>query len=184
LVTASATNWPLPTIAVMRPQASEGEVQHGIFLQEGRVSRKPQWRHRGFLFLESQLSIAIKRVRAVVAASTLAALTVSACQKDYLNEPRNHETRNGVPAMVGGRNDRLSSPRMGASHGDCDVCGNDYDKAFRITQAGKTLTFDSFECAIHAMAPRCAHCQCHVIGHGIEAAARFIVAPIAQSIPV
>jgi hypothetical protein len=36
----------------------------------------------------------------------------------------------------------------------CDVCGNDYDKAFRITQAGKTMTFDSFECAIHAMAPR------------------------------
>jgi len=32
----------------------------------------------------------------------------------------------------------------------CDVCGNDYDKAFRITQA----------------------------------AVRFIVAPIAQSIPV
>ena len=51
----------------------------------------------------------------------------------------------------------------------CDVCGNDYDKAFKITQAGKTLTFDSFECAIHAMAPRCAHCQCHVIGHGVEA---------------
>jgi hypothetical protein len=24
----------------------------------------------------------------------------------------------------------------------CDVCGNDYDKAFRITQAGKTMTFD------------------------------------------
>ena len=38
----------------------------------------------------------------------------------------------------------------------CDVCGNDYDKAFRITQAGKTMTFDSFECAIHTMAPRCA----------------------------
>lgn len=51
----------------------------------------------------------------------------------------------------------------------CDVCGNDYDKAFKITQAGKTLTFDSFECAIQAMAPRCAHCQCHVIGHGVEA---------------
>jgi nitrite reductase/ring-hydroxylating ferredoxin subunit len=50
----------------------------------------------------------------------------------------------------------------------CDVCGNDYDKAFRITQAGKTMTFNSFECAIHAMAPRCAHCQCPVIGHGVE----------------
>jgi hypothetical protein len=52
----------------------------------------------------------------------------------------------------------------------CEVCGNDYDKAFRITQAEKTMTFDSFECAIHAMAPRCAHCKCVVIGHGVEAA--------------
>jgi hypothetical protein len=44
----------------------------------------------------------------------------------------------------------------------CDGCGNDYDKAFRVTQAGKTMTFDSFECAIHAMAPRCAHTpRCH-----------------------
>jgi nitrite reductase/ring-hydroxylating ferredoxin subunit len=50
----------------------------------------------------------------------------------------------------------------------CDVCGNDYDKAFRITQAGKTMTFDRFECAIHAMAPRCAHCQCPAIGHGVQ----------------
>jgi hypothetical protein len=52
----------------------------------------------------------------------------------------------------------------------CEVCGNDYDKAFRITHAEKTMTFDSFECAIHAMAPRCAHCKCVVIGHGVEAA--------------
>jgi hypothetical protein len=35
-----------------------------------------------------------------VQSSTLAASTVFACQKDYLSEPRNHETRNGVPAMV------------------------------------------------------------------------------------
>lgn len=51
----------------------------------------------------------------------------------------------------------------------CDVCGNDYDKAFRVTQGAKTMTFDSFECAIHALAPRCAHCDCRVIGHGVEA---------------
>jgi len=49
--------------------------------------------------------------------------------------------------------------------GACDVCGNDYDKAFRITPA---MTFDNFECAMHVMAPRCAHCQCPVIGHGVE----------------
>jgi hypothetical protein len=51
----------------------------------------------------------------------------------------------------------------------CDVCGNDYDKAFQVTRAGKTLTFDAFECAIQAMAPRCAHCECRIIGHGLEA---------------
>lgn len=50
----------------------------------------------------------------------------------------------------------------------CDVCGNDYDKAFTVTRAGHTQTFDSFECAIQAMAPSCAHCGCKVIGHGVE----------------
>ena len=51
----------------------------------------------------------------------------------------------------------------------CDVCGNDYDKAFEITRRGESRTFDSFECAIEAMAPRCAHCGCRIIGHGLEA---------------
>jgi hypothetical protein len=35
----------------------------------------------------------------------------------------------------------------------CETCGNDYDKAFEITAAGKSHFFDSFECAIQAMAP-------------------------------
>jgi hypothetical protein len=51
----------------------------------------------------------------------------------------------------------------------CDVCGNDYDNVFQVTQRGRTMTFDSFECAIHAMAPSCAHCNCRVVGHGVEA---------------
>jgi hypothetical protein len=32
----------------------------------------------------------------------------------------------------------------------CDVCGNDYDKAFEVRAGGATHVFDSFECAIHA----------------------------------
>jgi phage terminase large subunit GpA-like protein len=51
----------------------------------------------------------------------------------------------------------------------CDVCGNDYDKSFEVSMRGKTYTFDSFECAIHALAPTCAHCQCRIVGHGVEA---------------
>jgi len=50
----------------------------------------------------------------------------------------------------------------------CDQCGNDYPKAFQMIQAGRTWTFDSFECAIEATAPRCAHCNCRIIGHGVE----------------
>jgi hypothetical protein len=50
----------------------------------------------------------------------------------------------------------------------CDVCGNDYDKAFNVRMAGREHTFDSFECAIFALAPTCAHCGCKVVGHGVE----------------
>jgi Rieske Fe-S protein len=55
----------------------------------------------------------------------------------------------------------------------CETCGNDYDKAMQITIAGKSHWFDSFECAIHALAPACVHCGCKVIGHGAEADGKF-----------
>ena len=55
----------------------------------------------------------------------------------------------------------------------CEVCGNDYDKAFQVIKDGDTHTFDSFECAIHALAPVCAHCGCRIIGHGMEAQGTF-----------
>lgn len=50
----------------------------------------------------------------------------------------------------------------------CATCGNDYDKAFQISMAGRTHTFDSFECAIYALAPNCANCGVRVVGHGLE----------------
>jgi hypothetical protein len=52
----------------------------------------------------------------------------------------------------------------------CDVCGNEYDKAFEVTMAGNPHVFDSFECAIHRLAPACEHCGCKIVGHGVEAA--------------
>jgi len=50
----------------------------------------------------------------------------------------------------------------------CNVCGNEYDKSFSVVMAGRQYTFDSFECAIHALAPSCKHCGCKVVGHGVE----------------
>ena len=55
----------------------------------------------------------------------------------------------------------------------CEVCGNDYDKAMEVRVAGSTHVFDSFECAIHALAPTCTHCGCRIIGHGVESGGRI-----------
>lgn len=52
----------------------------------------------------------------------------------------------------------------------CETCGNDYDRTFQVIMPDEsTHTFDSFECAIEALAPRCIRCGCRVIGHGVQA---------------
>lgn len=51
----------------------------------------------------------------------------------------------------------------------CETCGNDYDKAFQVTKDGAAHVFDSFECAIQALAPTCANCGTRILGHGHEA---------------
>lgn len=64
----------------------------------------------------------------------------------------------------------------------CEVCGNEYDKAFEVTQNGRAHVFDCFECAIHALAPVCAHCGCRIVGHGMEHALEmYCCAHCAQS---
>lgn len=55
----------------------------------------------------------------------------------------------------------------------CEVCGNDYDMAFEVHAQGGVHVFDSFECAIHLMAPVCEHCKCKVVGHGVQAGGQF-----------
>src|SRR5689334_25083744 len=55
----------------------------------------------------------------------------------------------------------------------CEVCGNDYDKPLEIVQNGISHYFDSFECAISALAPTCSHCKCRIIGHGLESGGAF-----------
>jgi hypothetical protein len=57
--------------------------------------------------------------------------------------------------------------------GICRVCGNEYDKTFEVILAGNSYLFDSFECAIHALAPVCNHCGCRILGHGVEAEGRM-----------
>jgi hypothetical protein len=55
----------------------------------------------------------------------------------------------------------------------CETCGNNYDKAFEISIGGTTHVFDSFECAIQVLAPRCFHCRVPIVGHGVEARGQY-----------
>jgi len=57
--------------------------------------------------------------------------------------------------------------------GRCETCGNEYDKSFEVTMNGGAHVFDSFECAIEKLAPRCARCGLRIVGHGLEKEARF-----------
>jgi hypothetical protein len=67
----------------------------------------------------------------------------------------------------------------------CEVCGNDYDKPMEVSLQGQRHVFDCFECAIHALAPRCQHCGCAIIGHGVESDGRmFCCAHCAQRMGV
>lgn len=63
----------------------------------------------------------------------------------------------------------------------CETCGNEYDKTFAVEMGGERHVYDSFECAMHALAPKCEHCGVRVIGHGVEAKDRiFCCASCAQ----
>ena len=55
----------------------------------------------------------------------------------------------------------------------CDTCGNDYEQTFTLSFENESWNFDSFECAIHALAPTCAHCGIRIVGHGLEADGTF-----------
>jgi hypothetical protein len=59
---------------------------------------------------------------------------------------------------------------MKVTEAECATCGNRYERTFQVVMGGRTSTFDCFECAIAALAPKCAHCGCRVIGHGVEQA--------------
>jgi len=48
----------------------------------------------------------------------------------------------------------------------CSKCGNESERVFRVTShEGTVWTFDSFECAISTLAPRCGRCGSTILGH-------------------
>jgi hypothetical protein len=48
------------------------------------------------------------------------------------------------------------------------------DRMVDVVDPGSVrAAFDSFECAIHALAPTCDNCGIHILGHGLEKEGTF-----------
>lgn len=58
--------------------------------------------------------------------------------------------------------------KIGLTDQCCEVCGNQSVTCFKVYLGREKHVFDSFECAIYAMMPKCAHCRCQIIGHGVQ----------------
>lgn len=50
----------------------------------------------------------------------------------------------------------------------CMNCGFNIEKDYILFINGTEFTFDSFECAINFVAPRCSNCSTIVIGKGVR----------------
>jgi hypothetical protein len=50
----------------------------------------------------------------------------------------------------------------------CETCGNEYARPITVGVNGESHEYDSFECAIQALAPACRNCGTRIIGHGVE----------------
>lgn len=82
-----------------------------------------------------------------------------------------HRTEESIPNRCY-QNPARSFAKRGSSWQTVKSVETTMTKLF-IEAAGVRYTFDSFECAIHAMAPICEHCQCRVIGHRAEVKGHF-----------
>ncbi|HZL13579.1 MAG TPA: hypothetical protein VFC85_05500 [Verrucomicrobiae bacterium] len=75
-------------------------------------------------------------------------------------------------AMFAGKNSRIAGkPKYRQrirSMEKCITCGNTHEKSFQVILDGKTYTFDSFDCAIQALAAVCPHCHTKIIGIGVK----------------
>jgi hypothetical protein len=65
--------------------------------------------------------------------------------------------------------------------GKCAQCGNNYDQSFEVTMGGRTLVFDSFECAIAALARSVRIAACASSATACSMATRSIAASTAPS---
>lgn len=61
----------------------------------------------------------------------------------------------------------MGNPKNVIGDTRCEVCGNNNAKCFEVRLGGESHIFDSFECAMRALSPRCGYCNCLIRGHSV-----------------
>lgn len=59
----------------------------------------------------------------------------------------------------------------------CVNCGDNIEKDYILFINGAEFTFDSFECAINFIAPRCTNCNTIIIGRGVNVGGDIYCSP-------
>jgi hypothetical protein len=59
----------------------------------------------------------------------------------------------------------------------CDICQNESDHCFVLLVGGRPETYDSLECAVHALTLTCDSCSWRIAGPGIERDGFFFCSP-------
>lgn len=67
----------------------------------------------------------------------------------------------------------MSSEVKMNGNASCEVCGKGDEGCFEVLLGGERHIFDSFECAMRGMMPKCSFCGCQVVGHGVHDADNF-----------
>jgi hypothetical protein len=62
-----------------------------------------------------------------------------------------------------------ASPRHRPTGAVCEVCGKSEDRCFEVHLGGERHVFDSFECAIRGLMPKCPLCGAMILGTGVQA---------------
>lgn len=50
----------------------------------------------------------------------------------------------------------------------CEVCGKNQEQCFEVHLGGERHVFDSFECAIRGLMPKCELCGSLILGPGVQ----------------
>ena len=73
----------------------------------------------------------------------------------------------------GRRSQGKASPRHRPTEAVCEVCGKSQEHYLEVHLGGERHIFDSFECAISGLMPKCSLCGCLLLGAGVQVGDRL-----------